>query len=651
MARPDMREVADTLADAVAIRAEDFHPSRRYLFWVEPRARHAAFIDFLKSARLRNFRLFVPGAKPMATLLTQATEAGFPLDGSVLPYSSVHAGIDEPLYTASEVYARWIVSLFLQLQRALPDGRDPSLLARPMEMMLADRLAATLRPALTFAHTVSRMARPPLVFVPKAASDLGLQAAALDPGMLGDAAVFDVEGRYAANPVRALVPRPYNPFEAVYHRHPVFEPAAVRAALAGARVAMVSNLADKQYRFVCEQVLVEIAPLAKVGLLNANPGTGLAEHPDSPLVSLCKSEAATLCSQVPGSVFFPDDALLATVARMVTTLRARPPRIGMPEGIGDPVELVVRAVAQYFIPILDLAMHQHAAFAPALDGIEAVVVSPGRYLAASLMVEMARVRGIPAIEIQGGVIARSKRFFKPSADLILCIDRVSRDIYTSFMGVEPERVEVVGSARIDQSVKPAFSVDVEQARKAIGVAPEPGEPLVVIASQPIGIERARRLLDVTLKGVASAGVGLCVVKMHPNESDLYADAYAAVAARHPGLCLKLARDGEAHLYLRAADVVVTYFSTMGLEAFVLGKGVLCVNPFGETPPFDLCGLGVAAPASSSDDVRRALLHMTGPNGPQYYVADPTLSLLRDGQARRRIADAVIRTMRRRKSVA
>lgn len=228
-----------------------------------------------------------------------------------------------------------------------------------------------------------------------------------------------------------------------------------------------------------------------------------------------------------------------------------------------------------------------------------VVVCPGRPMRSTLLVAAARSVNRRTIEIQSGTIAKTRRFVAPQADKVLVMDEESRETY-AHLG-RTDGVEIVGSIRLDYDLDKYRSISRDDAREKIGFPPD--RDLWTLASQPIGVDAMRQIAAVVFEAARRCGASV-MVKMHPNETPDYERAYLEVGKRCKGANIIVERKISSVLAAIASDMVLTHFSTVGIEAFALNKMTVVVNPFDERPTFDLVKMNMAYEARNADELFR-----------------------------------------------
>lgn len=270
------------------------------------------------------------------------------------------------------------------------------------------------------------------------------------------------------------------------------------------------------------------------------------------------------------------------------------------------------------------------------DRISAIMSSPGR-LWLSLFVSH-YFSDIPSIEIQNGTLTYSRRFKKSNSDYVLAIDDFSKGVY-QHMGVTSDSLFLVGSPGIDFKLNGVRKKSQQESRDFIGLSRE--NKVVCITTQPYGTEIMAEMVAAVAGYVSKMEEWSLLISMHHNETDDYESAYEAIFVEASIQNRASISRQDVYHNMNASDLVVTYFSTTGLEAFCLGKPVLTYRPgYNSEVPFDLVQLGVAEPFETADDIERLL---TKPERESHLSTG--LQRLRDGKSVERICDFVLEKSR------
>jgi len=290
--------------------------------------------------------------------------------------------------------------------------------------------------------------------------------------------------------------------------------------------------------------------------------------------------------------------------------------------------------------LLDLKT-QHIALSKTLKRSNLVVVVPGRSSDALLSAAIAKSKSIPSIEIQSGVISKFKRFVRPQTEEIIAIEPYGKSVYTDFLGFPSEKVDVLGFIKLELDTAPYRKMSQAKIKNELsshGVNEE--YKTVVLATQPIGVDHASKVARVALAGVKSLNNVQLIIKPHPSEDEAYFHSYENIAKELNVVNYKILTNFSIMPLIVASEVVMTYFSTVGLEAFALNKPVICINPFETRPPVDLVELGVSLEAKSGETLSHLLEDYLSDNI-EVSLHDPLLDRLRDGMGIRRIQEHLV----------
>jgi hypothetical protein len=298
--------------------------------------------------------------------------------------------------------------------------------------------------------------------------------------------------------------------------------------------------------------------------------------------------------------------------------------------------LLAEGAARRLLPVLHFAAALQRDFAPLLPRLSSIVVGPGRLTEAAALVDLGNAAAVPTIDIQVGPIS-GQRAMPPNAARLCCIDEVSRQTYLRDLGVAPGRLLVTGSPRIEHLLAPLRAVSRRRARTLLGALLLPERPrLLLLATQPIGLALCGQILRVVLRACAGLPDIQVLVRMHPAEGGHYLAQYRDLIAPH-GFAAISPPAVDPYRLLRACDWLVTYSSTMGLEALVLGTPVIVVNPLPTRPPYDLAAGGGITEVVDEAGLAQALMRAPRRRGRRLAGTAPTariadLILLPNGQA-------------------
>jgi hypothetical protein len=241
-------------------------------------------------------------------------------------------------------------------------------------------------------------------------------------------------------------------------------------------------------------------------------------------------------------------------------------------------------------------------------GISAVVVYNGRFLHDGAAAAAAETRGIPVLNYDTG---GSETDFDLTIDATHDWDSLQHRMLEMYRNWPIEERDSIGSSWFLERVNhedPANALFVEGQRK--GALPDlPKAEKVVVYFSSSGDEIAELDLDWdaffsgqpnALKTLSDAcredsGYAL-VVRSHPHKrikpKQDVTDWIAAVRSADPSMHLDPFSEVDSYELMRAADIIVTYGSTTGVEAAFAGKPVIVMGPCA----YDKlgCAVGVAS---------------------------------------------------------
>jgi hypothetical protein len=197
----------------------------------------------------------------------------------------------------------------------------------------------------------------------------------------------------------------------------------------------------------------------------------------------------------------------------------------------------------------------------------AVVTEYDRNEQASCLILAAKRRGIPTMTMIHGVINHACGYTPLLADLAFCWGERHRDQMIA-MGVEPERLRVVGCPRLNRSLPIPSRV----ARVKAGLPPD--KPLALLATNPILPAHKMRLAWVFCEALKNNAEVTGSVRLHPSEK---LEEYAEVAKAFPGIKFIANQTWSLEEAIAAADVVVCQDSGFGNDALIKGKPAVVLD--------------------------------------------------------------------------
>ncbi len=261
-----------------------------------------------------------------------------------------------------------------------------------------------------------------------------------------------------------------------------------------------------------------------------------------------------------------------------------------------------------------------------VERAKAVLVSPGRSATALALTIAAHAGKTSSYELQNGTISATGRFVRPITDQVFVTDEFSYKIYRDYLSCVEEQLNLVGSPRLDAALRPARGVSSFEAKKInFGESIAQRSPIALFASQPLAMSVCREIFQTVVQGVAMAGEDWrLVVRVHPTETADHIDLYKSVMETEGFPTSRLLPASGNAFDIPACDVVLTYYSTVGLEGLSLSSRVICVAPVqGSAPSFDICMLGAEGPVTSGKQLSSLLLTAPPPKTVSGVVTEAT----------------------------
>lgn len=208
----------------------------------------------------------------------------------------------------------------------------------------------------------------------------------------------------------------------------------------------------------------------------------------------------------------------------------------------------------------------------------ALVTASDTHPAGKVFTMVANRLGISSLVIQNGLYGATADalrvgFLPVSAKTVCVWGEKSRDILIQH-AVPSEKIKIVGQPRFDQLSQPVSETQMQQLRSVLRL-PE-HRYLVVFASQNIfrRIQQHIGLLNAFKRVVSTVPAAMVMIKTHPAEdTGLWKKAEDLVGASG----VRLVSQIDLYTLLRASDLVITVFSTVGLEALMCGRPLIVLR--------------------------------------------------------------------------
>lgn len=238
-----------------------------------------------------------------------------------------------------------------------------------------------------------------------------------------------------------------------------------------------------------------------------------------------------------------------------------------------------------------------------------VIVGNDRVGPGAALVCAARHLGIPSLCVQDGMAGDVPNWWIRLADWTATNGAQLRDILVS-RGVSEKRIVITGQPRYDALSAKYYEISCEQARTAVGVCGESLNPVILVILQDNHDTAYVRELLAALLVVMRRRALTVIIRPHPGTT------IDATLPREMVAAGRLMIDGSSPvpIALRAADAVIGQYSTMLIEAVLMGIPAVVFLPSPTPTVLDLAAEGVAyASASTREElINRCMAILDGP---------------------------------------
>jgi len=198
---------------------------------------------------------------------------------------------------------------------------------------------------------------------------------------------------------------------------------------------------------------------------------------------------------------------------------------------------------------------------------------------------------IPVVEIQHGLFSLPEIYVnimpKPISDKICVWGNSSRE-YLLKLGFEDEKIEITGSPQFDEHRKFAEGFKDKKSKIILFATQAPYKNINLESIEEIAVNR--KLKDFVV-----------YVKPHPDEDPV---SYKFLEEKYPNKVFVRPKNENLSYLLAISDVVLINTSTVGLEAAILDKPIVCINFLGEKLMY--VDDGIALEATNIDEVVNAI---------------------------------------------
>lgn len=612
------------------------------LLFLEPAREYKSFVSELTGGSLLDHLIFLPSPAHIKLMLDEARKSGHNIESRIIPYNTINISYDNDMYDASYNMAKIVGDIIQSISSKFFDDRQHLLQDHQkttFSVALHDRIVTQVRPFFEFWFSASSFENLEVTYAPRPHSgwrftyDIIASSDRVGTVKLWTAHWTDAQVRMFANstpPAKSFVPQ-------TIVQIPAFPPQRPQKV----SFIFIVNQADKQYRFSALPIYSKLLKKGNIKVLCINP------------YELTQSTAKQFDIDTAlnnGKISFEDKP--STAARRPLTqkeiqftlplMRRISKALYAKGGVYQELHAIVTVfAASNAISICECIKETENNIRPLLRRCHSVIALPGRPLDSHAITETANRLGVPTLEIQAGTLTKLRKYIKPASAEVLAIDDFSKSVFCEFLGKSSDAVIVTGGSKVEHDVAPFRSLSMASARSRFpDLADITNAKWVVHAGQPVGLGVVREMIAVLMNGLRDHHDTYLVIRPHPSETEDYLRMYHELAAELNFDRWRIASEGKTLEAVVSADIVTTYFSTVGLEAYTLNRPVFVINPFAGRPPFDLIELGVAAEAKTAAEFSDLFEKLIGLKSTTFN-SEGNLWTLRDGKAIERIQNIIL----------
>lgn len=223
---------------------------------------------------------------------------------------------------------------------------------------------------------------------------------------------------------------------------------------------------------------------------------------------------------------------------------------------------------------------------------KSALLMPTRTAYTWLFADVLRERGIKILDQQVLFQSNHPRYKPSKANVISLLNDEQIDIYKStFPVANDQEITKFGSILYKLVQDQIKKIDPQAAKEKYNLPKD--KKIIVIATQNTLSEEFLAITSHIAQIAAKRPDLYIVVKLHPKEDPAYVKAYNKAISSAPNQCL-VTMTADMYEVMQAADILVTIFSNVGMEAALNDKDVILANLTNMEMPVDLAkqGLGV-----------------------------------------------------------
>jgi len=266
-----------------------------------------------------------------------------------------------------------------------------------------------------------------------------------------------------------------------------------------------------------------------------------------------------------------------------------------------------------------------------------LVVADDRAIRVRGHVLLAKHRGIPVLDIQHGVYLPTRPFDTPIADKLAAGGNYTKRVYIKY-GAREDQVVVTGWPKFDIYKKLKDNSFKRKRKEKLNI---------LFATSPLDFKLNLDIIETISLFIKDSLNLRLMVKPHPIENT---KMYDVVSKKHKTVTLCESKEDITKL-LALSDLLIFFSSdTVGLEALLLDKPIICINMTNKEAIY--VSSGVAVEVKNLQDIIPAIMDTLYSEESLTRLAEKRKrfvyehTYLHDGQASKRVTDLILQMIKR-----
>ncbi len=259
-----------------------------------------------------------------------------------------------------------------------------------------------------------------------------------------------------------------------------------------------------------------------------------------------------------------------------------------------------------------------------------------------VLINLARERNIILYYVQHSILYESPLTKQLFSDF-MAIDGIRTKMSLEGYGIDSNKLIVAGRPCYDDVIKNKDMID-ESIYKKFGI--DKTKKIVLLATNPVGEDNSKKLITTVVNTVKEFENMQLIIKPHPQESiDFYKSLLSELNYNENAVI-----NYNTFELIKIADIVMVVHSTVGLEAMMLDKPVICINLFNLPESVPYVESGAAIGVYKEEELKGVIqkIMMDSEEGKKLAVARKNFAeefnYKNDGKATDRVADSILKIL-------